>query len=414
MRPCCFRAPLFTSGWYQCFLLPCCSSSFIHRFFFPSFFFSFLFPSHPGLFALHSPLPHSYAGHILSPLESFCSALSTCQSLLFAVPFLLGYFASDNTQGTQIPSGRLLPKLNEELRDLVIFLRSSSFVLRIRRAPHFTSVYYSSSRLPSFLQWNREPVTFIHLHKTLAKNSPSPCIITKRRPRTRRNAWKKWKKHGENTEAINDFQGNNGEDGIRNRGDEVNERWINISAEKFVESFGARKITGESFNDWNSPRFVSLAHGRHLSAYGSDNGGHAAPACASTSSCPDRVKARSPPGDLLYFSTFSSRSLEPRRQEDGHSSIKWDMVATLKKNTKPLSVKRVHGWNRVIETFRAYHRLGSMMIPVHGTSQPCNVASTHPSPPLHYSRNCGGSRALEYKGICGFERVFNVAIRLVR
>ena len=116
------------------------------------FFFSFLFPSHPGLFALHSPLPHSYAGHILSPLESFCSALSTCQSLLFAVPFLLGYFASDNTQGTQTPSGRLLPKLNEELRDLVIFLRSSSFVLRIRRAPHFTSVYYSSSRLPSFLQ----------------------------------------------------------------------------------------------------------------------------------------------------------------------------------------------------------------------------------------------------------------------
>lgn len=113
------------------------------------FFFSFLFPSHPGLFALHSPLPHSYAGHILSPLESFCS---TCQSLLFAVPFLLGYFASDNTQGTQTPSGRLLPKLNEELRDLVIFLRSSSFVLRIRRAPHFTSVYYSSSRLPSFLQ----------------------------------------------------------------------------------------------------------------------------------------------------------------------------------------------------------------------------------------------------------------------
>lgn len=154
MRPCCFRAPLFTSGWYQCFLLPCCSSSFIHRFFFPFFFFffSFLFPSHPGLFALHSPLPHSYAGHILSPLESFCSALSTCQSLLFAVPFLLGYFASDNTQGTQTPSGRLLPKLNEELRDLVIFLRSSSFVLRIRRAPHFTSVYYSSSRLPSFLQ----------------------------------------------------------------------------------------------------------------------------------------------------------------------------------------------------------------------------------------------------------------------
>lgn len=56
-------------------------------------------------------------------------------------------------------------------------------------------------------------------------------------------------KHGENTEAINDFRGNNGEDGIRNRGDEVNERWINISAEKFVESFGARKITGESFND---------------------------------------------------------------------------------------------------------------------------------------------------------------------
>lgn len=94
MRP--FRVPLFSSAPP----FPC-SSSFIHRFFSSRSFFPLLFLRTPvppsGLFALHSPLPHSYAGHILSPrMLLFRAPLA---SLLFHPPFLHhGYFAG-NTRG---------------------------------------------------------------------------------------------------------------------------------------------------------------------------------------------------------------------------------------------------------------------------------------------------------------------------
>lgn len=59
-----------------------------------------------------------------------------------------------------------------------------------------------------------------------------------------------------------------------NRGDKLNERWINISAEKFVES-SAHEIADEftRVSTIETARFVSLAHGHQLSTYGSDNGG---------------------------------------------------------------------------------------------------------------------------------------------
>lgn len=133
------------------------------------FFFLFLLPSHPvssGLFALHSPLPHSYAGHIISPRKLlFRTPLA---SLLFAIPFLhRTTVISRAIIHREHKHRRLLPKLNEELRDLVIFLRSSSFV-RIRRAPHFTSsILFSFS--PSFL---RETVNhYIHSHYIPLQNS---------------------------------------------------------------------------------------------------------------------------------------------------------------------------------------------------------------------------------------------------
>lgn len=74
-----------------------------------------------------------------------------------------------------------------------------------------------------------------------------------------------------------------------NRGDKLNERWINISAEKFVES-SAHEIADEftRVSTIETARFVSLAHGHQLSSMD-----RIMAACASTSSCPDEAKARS-------------------------------------------------------------------------------------------------------------------------
>lgn len=118
-------------------------------------------------------------------------------------------------------------------------------------------------------------------------------------------------------------------------------------------------------------RSCKLAHGHRLSAYGSDNGGHAAPACVSTSSCPDEVKARShnatassfylPVRYFFFFFCFSIFSTFPLvspvtrirgiQEECGHSfsrlSETW-LQPLKKKNAAHqafgiTSVKRVHG-----------------------------------------------------------------------
>lgn len=74
-----------------------------------------------------------------------------------------------------------------------------------------------------------------------------------------------------------------------NRGDKLNERWINISAEKFVES-SAHEIADEFTRVSTIKRRVSF---RWRMATSYPRMDRIMAACASTSSCPDEAKARS-------------------------------------------------------------------------------------------------------------------------
>lgn len=109
--------------------------------------------------------------------------------------------------------------------------------------------------------------------------------------------------------------------------DQLNERWINIWGRNLWK-VGRTKLPA-SFQRLKR-RSCKLAHGHRLSGYGSGNGGHAAPACVSTSSCPDEVKARSHNATassfryffLFLFLSFSTFSIFPLVSLSGFAGFK--------------------------------------------------------------------------------------------
>lgn len=137
MRP--FRVPLFSSDVHHRFrALPLLFTVFsLPVLFFLFFFFAPQFLQADFLRSILRSLIRTPDTFFL--LECFCSALhlpAFCSILLFSTTVISRAIHEGNT------TGRLLPKLNEELRDLVIFLRSSSFqrafdVLRISPRPYF-------------------------------------------------------------------------------------------------------------------------------------------------------------------------------------------------------------------------------------------------------------------------------------